>query len=117
MEDHRLANAQGTLAKLGAACGGLPHELIKAHSERAERTRPQQEMAMAIPEERDHLEEILPQAKQDPRIMDVVREMQRPLFYQVLGIEHCGRKETYKNGSHNSLQDSRCVGVKHWNEL
>ena len=72
------------LAKQGAGSGGPPQELIEAYLERAERTRRQQEMAIEILEERDHLEEIAPQAEQDPRVTDEVRDMQKPVFYQVM---------------------------------
>ena len=41
-------------------------------------------MAIAIVEDRDHLEEIAPEAQQDPEVTDDVREMQRPVFYHVL---------------------------------
>ena len=41
-------------------------------------------MAIAILEERHHLEETAPQAEQDTEVSDDVREMQRPVFYQVL---------------------------------
>ena len=58
--------------------------MIEAILERAERTRRQQEMAIEIPEERDHLEEIVPQAEQDPRVTDEVRDMQKPMFYHVM---------------------------------
>ena len=58
--------------------------MIEAYLERAERTRRQQEMAIEILEERDHLEEIAPQAEQDPRVTDEVRDMQKPVFYQVM---------------------------------
>ena len=85
LEEHRLANTQvDLLAKQGAASGGPPREMIEAYLERAERTRRQQEMAIEILEERDHLEEIAPQAEQDPRVTDEVRDMQKPVFYQVM---------------------------------
>ena len=75
LEEHRLANNQvDLLAKQGAASGGPPQQMIEAHLERAERTRRQQEMAIEILEERDHLEEIAPQAKQDPTVTDEVRD-------------------------------------------
>ena len=82
---HRLANTQvDLLAKQGGASGGPPREMIEAYLERAERTRRQQEMAIEIQEERDHPEEIAPQAEQDPRVTDEVRDMQKQVFYQVM---------------------------------
>ena len=74
--------------KKGAACGGPPQELIQAFLERAKETGQQQEMAIAILEQRDHLVEIAPRVEQDPEIADDVGEMRRPAFYRVLDI-HC----------------------------
>ena len=71
------------LAK-GAASGRPTQELIEAYLERAERTRRQLEVATKILEERDHLEDIAPQAEQDPEVTDEVRDMQKPVFYQVM---------------------------------
>ena len=88
LEEHRLANNQvDLLAKQGAASGGPPQELIEAYLERAERSRRQQEMAIEILEERDHLEEIAPQAEKDPRVTDDVRNMQKPMFLPSDGKE------------------------------
>ena len=81
----KLANNQvDLLAKQGAVSGAPPQALVGAYLERAERTRRQQEMAI---EERDHLEEIALQAEQDPRLTDEVRDMQKPVFYQVMERE------------------------------
>ena len=41
-------------------------------------------MAIEILEEQDHSEEIAPQAEQDPRVTDDVRDMQKPVFYKVM---------------------------------
>ena len=59
LKEHWIANNQvDILAKQGAASGGPPQALIGAYLERAETTRRHQEIATAILEERDHLEDI-----------------------------------------------------------
>ena len=71
LEEHRIANNQiDLLAKQGAASGGPPQALFEAYLERAETTRRHQEMAIEILEERGHLEDITPQAEQEPVVTD-----------------------------------------------
>ena len=73
----------GPPGKGEAACAGPPQELIQAYLEGAEKTVQQQQMAIAILEEWDHLEEIT-RPEQDPEDTDDVREMLRLVFYRVL---------------------------------
>ena len=41
-------------------------------------------MALEILEERDHLEDIAPQAEQEPGVTDGVRDVQKPVFIQAM---------------------------------
>ena len=85
LEEHRIANNQvDLLAKQGAASGGPQQALIEAHLERAETTRRHQEMAIEILEERDHLEDIAPQAEQEPQVTDGARDVQKQVFFQAM---------------------------------
>ena len=85
LKEHWIANNQvDILAKQGAASGGPPQALIGAYLERAETTRRHQEIATAILEERDHLEDIAPQAEQDPGVTDEERDVQKPVFFQAM---------------------------------
>ena len=82
LEEHRIANNQVDLfANQGAASGGPPQILIEEFQERAETTRRHQEMAIEILDERDHLKDIAPQAEQELRVTDGVRDMQKPVFF------------------------------------
>ena len=93
LEEHRIANNHvDLLAKQGAASGGPPQALIEAYLERAETTTRHQEMAIEILKERDHLEDIAPQAEQEPGITDGVRDMQKA-YWSETQIKKCEDEE------------------------
>ena len=93
LEEHRIANNQvNLLGKQGASSGGPLQALIEAYLERAETTRRHQEMVIEILEERDHHEDIAPQAEQDPGVTDGVTDVQKPVsFKQWKGGPHIRR--------------------------
>ena len=41
-------------------------------------------MAIEILEERDYLEDIAPQAEQEPQVTDGARDVQKPVFFQAM---------------------------------